>query len=262
MNVKISNYDNLEQKFHLPVSFQVTLTLQAKTKLHFSKQFKQEHTLGAHSDSKAFSRLPGVRVGPREVPRESGGPSYERDGGGAHCKRLCQAGKGGKGTKQENTAKKGLGRQTPSLGSEHCPHTAGATPPPNPRCSPRQAPPLRHHRVTPSVPALGNRNLRGPWGADTHLAEPHRELGPPSRTTAATGAGGPQRASQRPIPSRPIPQVPLNTRSPLSPPAPSFPSPAGAPELAGMRAPGTNTRSALTQLGSCPSSLPTSRSLR
>lgn len=75
-------------------------------------------------------------------------------------------------------------------------------------------------------------------GADTHLAEPRQRLGPPSQTTAATGSGASQRASPRGIPSRPIPQVPLSARSLQPPSAPSLPNPAGAPGLAGTRAPG------------------------
>lgn len=123
-----------------------------------------------------FSRLPEGRVGPREVPRESGGPSYERDGGRAHRKRLCQAGDGGKGTSQ-NTAKKGLGRQTPNLGSEHSAHTAGAAPPPDPRSSPQPGPSAPRHRgVTPSVPTLGNKSQRSLRGGH-----------PPGRAPPRTG---------------------------------------------------------------------------
>lgn len=44
-------------------------------------------------------------------------------------------------------------------------------------------------------------------------------------------------ASRHGIPSQQILQVLLNIRSPLRPPAPSFPNPAGAAELAEMRAP-------------------------
>lgn len=89
-------------------------------------------------------------------------------------------------------------------------------------------------------PSPKKRESQRVLGADTHLTEPHRGLGSPSRTRSATGRRGSQRASPRPIPSRPSPQVPLNTRSPLPPPAPPFPSPAGAPELAAMRALGTD----------------------
>lgn len=189
-----------------------------------------------------------------------------RHGGwGEPRKRLCQTGGGVRGIRQETRAQKGSGRQTPQpsgLSTVH-PHTQLGrlrlpTPSPVARPGPSnsQAP-----RGDSERPRPRKRQPQRSPGADTHLAAPRRGLGPPSPTTAATGSGVSQRASPRRIPSRPIPQVPLlSIRSLLPPSAPSLlPNPAGAPELAGTRAPGDEH--ALATDAICPSSLPTSRSL-
>lgn len=257
MNVKISSYNNLDQKFHLPASFQVTLTSQARPSSSSQNSFNV-NTPSAHTQQT-----------PRGRSRIQS--SLERVWGTQLCARwrwgepqttVKQGTDEGEPDRRPVPTQTGLGRPTLDPGSEHCPHTAGAAPPPDPESS-SQARPLHSQapRDNSEVPALGNTNPKGPLGADTHLAEPHQGRGLPSQTTATTGSGGSQRAIPRGIPSRLIPQVLLNIRSLLRPSAPSFPNPAGAPELAGMRAPGTNTRSPLTQLRSYPSSLPASRSL-
>lgn len=74
-------------------------------------------------------------------------------------KRLRQEGDGGTAIRH-NTDKKGL-----STGSEHCPHTAGVAPPPEPRSRPQPGPSApRHHTVTPSVPALETEISEVPGG--------------------------------------------------------------------------------------------------
>lgn len=118
-------------------------------------------------------------------------------------------------------------------GSTHVQRPRLPTPDPlRPRSLHSKAP-----RVNSERPSPGKQQSQRTVEADTHLAGPHRKLGPPGQTTATTGNGGSQRANPRPNPSRKNLQVPLNTRSPLPPPLPSFCSPAGAPGLARVRAP-------------------------
>ena len=67
MNVKISNYDNLEQKFHLPVSFQVTSTLQAKPS-SISQSSLNKNTPSARTQT---PRLSADSLGSESVPEKS-----------------------------------------------------------------------------------------------------------------------------------------------------------------------------------------------
>lgn len=248
MNVKISNY-NLQQKFHLSVSFQATLTPRARASSLPAGVWRTERPRArpaCRAPARRGQRLPqsgfrgvwGTRLRAR------------RRGMGGRWERLHRTGHGGSGAGQRTRAKKGLGRQTPRLGCDPGPHTPGAAAPPDPGSDP-QARPL--HSQAPQVhserPVPRKQPSQPTRGADTHLAAPHRGLGPPGQATATTGREGSPRESARQTPSRPIPQVPLSTRSPPPPPLPSFSNPAGAPSLAGKRArPGTSTRAALTQL--------------
>lgn len=181
----------------------------------------------------------------------SGGPGFARGGGGwgkpgtAPPNRTRR-----KRRRAEDPGQEGLGAPDPEPRVRPLPHTPGAAAPPDPESDP-QAGPL--HSRTPQVhsvrPVPRKQQSQRTRGADTHLAAPHRGLGPPGKATATTGREGSPRANPRQTPSPPIPQVPLSTRSPPPPPLPSFSNPAGAPRLAGKRArPGTSTRAALTQL--------------
>lgn len=143
-------------------------------------------------------------------------------------------------------------------------------PPPDPESGRQARPPLQlpeHLGVTPNVPALRKRQTpqRTPGGGH-----------PPGRAPPRTGPTKPNSSSshgKRRVPKGEPAPDPISASSAGSPQrsvAPAAgrsittPQPRRAPELAGARArarPETNTRSPLTQLSPCPSSLPASRSL-
>ena len=199
------------KKFHLPVSFPVTFTLQANPSSISKKHFS--------NPPRAFSQLPRLSaeslrfgVGPRVTPGGSCGGtlSLARDWG---------SGSPPKGSARQETEdwepdpstvpRRTGSAQTRSLGSEPWSTGSPAAPPPDsgrvpvPRPGPAT---LRHRGVKiPSIPALGNWNPERSLGVDTHLTEPRRGLGSASPPTAATGRGESQRASPRPTPSQPEP---------------------------------------------------------
>lgn len=102
MNVKISNYDNLEQKFHLPVSFQVTLTPQAKPS-SISQSSLNKNTPSARTQT---PRLSADSLRSESVPEKSQ-ESLENPV-------LSEMGVGrtAKGSAKPETESKGPGRRT------------------------------------------------------------------------------------------------------------------------------------------------------
>jgi hypothetical protein len=216
-------------------------------KLRFSKHYMWTHPRHAPS-LQGSHRLPEVSLWPRVVPESLGGPS---GGGGVQRPSLRQV-----GDEEEDPDTRPLQERFGALDPKHslgsgCVCTPGGRlclPVSGPVPSPGSSTP-RHHRFSSERPSAGTQQFQRTEEADTHLTAPQRELGPPGHTTATTGKEGSQRASPRPTPSRKILQVPLNAGSPLPRSLPSFCNPPGAPRLAGMRAPGTSTRAALTQPG-------------
>ena len=102
------------KKFHLPVSFPVTFTLQANPSSISKKHFS--------NPPRAFSQLPRLSaeslrfgVGPRVTPGGScgGHPAWRETGGRAHPKRLCSARDRGLGTRPEYSAQENWGRPDP-----------------------------------------------------------------------------------------------------------------------------------------------------
>lgn len=178
MKIKISNYDNLEQKFHLLV-FPTDIQLYKRDQAPFLKAAEQEHTLGAHP---ADSPRPGSH--PEESP-EPGGPSWARGGGGAPRTRLCGAGDGGRGTRREHPAQQGSGCQTlaPGLSTVHTRQQRLRLPTPSRVPRPSASAPRRHQRP-PSIPAVAKESPRSLGGGY-----------PPDRAPPRTGPTKPNSSS-------------------------------------------------------------------